>query len=65
MIDSVATFIGYTIIVSGGIGLAAFLVCCLIGYAWKRFGDVNGLIKVLREAKRQGRSVIKSKESNP
>ena len=65
MFDHMATIIGYAVIAGGASAAAAFLVCLPISYAWRRFCDVNGLIKVLREAKRQGRSVIKSKESEP
>jgi len=62
MINHLALYIGYIVIVVSSLAAAAFIVCLSINYAWKRFGDVVALSKVLRESKRQGRAIFKSKE---
>lgn len=62
MIHHLALYIGYIVIVASSLAAAAFIVYFPINYAWKRCGDVVALSKVLRESKRQGRSIFKSKE---
>jgi len=62
MINHLALYIGYIIIVASSLAAAAFIVYLPINYAWKRFGDVVALGKVLRESKRQGRTIFKSKD---
>lgn len=62
MIDQIALFIGYAVIAVGTMAATALAICLPIDYVWRRYGDVAGLIKVVREAKRQGRPVFKRKE---
>lgn len=62
MIDQIALFIGYAVIAGGASAAAAFLVCLPINYAWRRFGDVYALVRIIREAKKQGRTIFKEKE---
>lgn len=61
--DQAALFIGYAVILAGAVATTAFVLCLPIGYAWRRFGDVASLLRVIREAKRQGRPIFKDKES--
>ena len=56
-LNAIAAVIGYSVMVTGGIGLMAFLAYWPINYAWRRCGDTRALIEVMREAKRQGRSI--------
>lgn len=62
MIDQIALFIGYAVIAVGTMAATALAIYLPIDYVWRRYGDVAGLIKVVREAKRQGRPVFKRKE---
>jgi len=64
MIDVLALYIGYTVIVAGSVAATALIACLPIEYAWRRFGDIAALAKVLREAKRQGRSIFKERETS-
>lgn len=62
MFDHMAEIIGYAVIAGGASAAAAFLVYLPINYAWRRFGDVFALVRIIREAKKQGRPVFKEKE---
>lgn len=64
MTDQIALFIGYAVIAVGTMAATALAISLPIDYVWRRYGDVAGLIKVIREAKRQGRPVFKRKETN-
>lgn len=64
MIDTLALYIGYTVIVAGSVAATALISYLPINYAWRRWGDVSALIKVMQEAKRQGRPIFKKKETS-
>lgn len=64
MIDQIALFIGYLVIGAGTVAATALVTCLPINYAWRRYGDVVDLTRVIREAKRQGRPVFKRKETS-
>lgn len=54
VLDPVALVIGYMLMAAGGVGLSGVLVYFPINYAWKKFGDTIALVRVMREADRQG-----------
>lgn len=62
MIDQIALIIGYAVIAVGTVAATALAIYLPIDYVWRRYGDVAGLVQVLREAKRQGRPVFKREE---
>ncbi|WP_019023078.1 hypothetical protein [Thioalkalivibrio sp. ALE23] len=58
-IEILALGVGYAVIVAGALALAAFVVFGCISYFWRRYGDVHALVNVVREARRQGRTIYR------
>ena len=52
--NAVAVFIGWIIMLAGGLMLMLVVAYFPCNYAWKKFGDIQAFLRVIKEAEKQG-----------
>lgn len=62
MIDAVLWWVGAIVCGAGALAALTYVLTFPVDLCWRRWGDVASLLKIIAEARRQGRPIFKSRD---